>query len=150
MSGGGLGSPFCFALAWASAGEASAITIAADKQGNIYVIHRPMDAGGDPIVVLDRNGTFLRSWGKGDYKIPHGIRIDSAGNIWTLDANLSKVFKYTPDGKKLMTIDVGGVPDPSRDFCGITDIAFNPQVYRHIANFLAAPESYNRKRRGAA
>ena len=29
-------------------------------------------------------------------------------------------------------------------------LAFNPQVYRHIANFLAAPESYNRKRRGAA
>ena len=29
-------------------------------------------------------------------------------------------------------------------------LAFNPQVYRHIANFLAAPEAYNRKRRGAA
>jgi triacylglycerol lipase len=29
-------------------------------------------------------------------------------------------------------------------------LAFNPQAYRHIANFLAAPESYGRKRRGAA
>jgi pimeloyl-ACP methyl ester carboxylesterase len=29
-------------------------------------------------------------------------------------------------------------------------LAFNPQVYRHIANFLAAPETYSRKRRGAA
>jgi triacylglycerol lipase len=29
-------------------------------------------------------------------------------------------------------------------------LAFNPQVYRHIANFLAAPETYSRKRRGTA
>jgi len=29
-------------------------------------------------------------------------------------------------------------------------LAFNPQVYRHIANFLATPETYNRKHRGAA
>ena len=33
-----------------------------------------------------------------------------AGNVWTLDANLSKVFKYTPEGRKLLEIDVGGVP----------------------------------------
>jgi DNA-binding beta-propeller fold protein YncE len=106
--------------------------VAADKQGNIYVIHRPTDPNVDPIVVTDPNGKLLRSWGKGDYKIPHGIRIDAAGNVWTLDANLSKVFKYTPEGKKLMTIDVGGVPDPKRDFCGATDIAFSPTGDGHL------------------
>jgi DNA-binding beta-propeller fold protein YncE len=106
--------------------------IAGDSRGNIYVIHRPTDPNGDPVVVLDRTGKVLHTWGRGDYKIPHGIRIDAAGNVWTLDANLSKVFKYTPDGKKLMTIDVGGVPDPKRDFCGITDIAFNPDGNGHV------------------
>ena len=30
--------------------------LAADKQGNIYVIHRPTDPNGDPIVVLDAKG----------------------------------------------------------------------------------------------
>lgn len=35
----------------------SAVT--ADKQGNIYVIHRPAD--GDPVVVLDPQGEVLRS-----------------------------------------------------------------------------------------
>src|SRR4051812_191198 len=53
-----------------------------DKGGNIYVIHRP--ANGDPIVVLDAQGHFIRSWGKGLFKIPHGIRIDTAGNVWAL------------------------------------------------------------------
>jgi hypothetical protein len=98
----------------------SAVT--ADQKGNIYVIHRPAD--GDPIVVLEPNGKFIRSWGKGMFKIPHGIRIDSAGNVWTLDANTSMVYKFTPEGKKLLEIAVGEVPDPTRDFCGATDIAF--------------------------
>src|SRR5262245_19240600 len=98
----------------------SAVT--ADKQGNIYVIHRP--ANGNPIVVLDSKGNLLRSWGKGMFKIPHGIRIDPGGNVWTVDANTSMVFKFTPEGKKLLEISVGNVPDKTKDFCGATDIAF--------------------------
>ena len=98
----------------------SAVT--ADKQGNIYVLHRPMD--GDPVVVLDPQGRVLRSWGKGMFKIPHGIRVDPAGNVWTVDANTSMVYKFSSQGEKLLQIDVGDVPDPSRDFCGATDIAF--------------------------
>jgi hypothetical protein len=46
----------------------SAVT--ADQQGNIYVIHRP--SSGDPIIVLDRQGKLIRSWGDGMFKIPHG------------------------------------------------------------------------------
>jgi DNA-binding beta-propeller fold protein YncE len=98
----------------------SAVT--ADANGNIYVIHRP--ANGDPIVVLDPNGNFIRSWGKGMFKTPHGIRIDPAGNVWTLDANTSMVYKFTPKGRKLLEIAVGDVPDKTKDFCGATDIAF--------------------------
>lgn len=98
----------------------SAVTT--DKRGNIYVIHRPAD--GDPIVVLDPKGKFIRSWGKGMFKIPHGIRIDPAGNVWTVDSNTSMVYKFTADGKKLLEIAVGDVPDPTQDSCGATDIAF--------------------------
>ena len=97
----------------------SALT--ADQQGNIYVIHRP--SSGDPIVVLDRQGRLIRSWGGGMFKIPHGIRIDPEGNVWTVDAQTSKVYKFTPEGKKLLEIDVGGIPDKSREFCGATDVA---------------------------
>lgn len=96
--------------------------IATDAQGNIFVLHRPMD--GDPIVVLDPKGRVLRSWGKGMFTIPHGIRLDPAGNVWTVDANTSLVFKFSPLGQKLLQITVGDVPDAARDFCGATDIAF--------------------------
>jgi DNA-binding beta-propeller fold protein YncE len=104
---------------------------AADKQGNIYVIHRPSDPSIDPVVVLDKNGRFLRSWGKGMYDIPHSIRIDPAGSVWTVDAHTSLIRKFTPEGKKLLEISVGGIPDPAERFCGATDITFGKsgQIY---------------------
>ena len=104
---------------------------AADKHGNVYVIHRPVDANVDPIVVLDSKGNFLRSWGKGMYKMPHGIRVDPAGNVWTTDAHTSMIFKFTPEGKKLLEISVGNIPDASQLFCGATDVTFgmNGHVY---------------------
>lgn len=98
----------------------SAVT--ADKQGNMYVLHRP--ANGNPVVVLDAKGNLLWSWGQGMFKIPHGIRLDPGGNVWTVDANTSMVYKCTPEGKQLLAISVGDVPDPCRDFCGATDVAF--------------------------
>jgi hypothetical protein len=49
-----------------------------------------------------------------------------------LDANLSKVYKFTPEGRQLLEIDVGGIPDPNRDFCGITDVAFSPTGNGHV------------------
>lgn len=101
----------------------SAVT--ADKQGNVYVIHRP--AKGDPVVVLDRQGRILHSWGEGMFRIPHSIRVDAEGNVWTVDAHTSMVYKFTPSGRKILEISVGGVPDSTQDFCGATDVAFGPK-----------------------
>ena len=53
----------------------------ADQQGNLYVLHRPTN--GNPVVGLDAQGNLLRSWGKGMFNIPHGIRLDPDGNVWT-------------------------------------------------------------------
>jgi DNA-binding beta-propeller fold protein YncE len=106
--------------------------VAADPQGNIYVIHRPTAADADPVVVLDPQGRMLRSWGRGMYRIPHGIRLDPSGNVWTVDANLSKVFKFTAQGEKLLEIDVGGIPDPNANFCGATDVAFSRTGNGHV------------------
>jgi DNA-binding beta-propeller fold protein YncE len=100
-------------------------SVAVDRKGTIYVLQRGEKA--DPVVVMDRDGHVLRSWGKGLYKIPHSIRIDSAGNVWTVDAESSVVLKFTPNGRKLMEIDVGEQPTGRRSrFVGTTDIAFGP------------------------
>lgn len=99
--------------------------VATDKAGNIYVLDRP--ANGDPVIVLDSQGNVLNSWGQGMFTIPHGIRVDPEGNVWTVDAHTSMVYKFSPRGEKLLEINVGGVPDPTQDFCGATDIAFGPR-----------------------
>lgn len=98
--------------------------VAFDKAGNLYELQRGENA--DPILVVDPQGRLLRSWGKGGYTIPHAIRIDPAGNVWTVDAAASRVIKYSPRGEKLMTIEVGEQPPMKGPFNGTSDIAFGP------------------------
>jgi sugar lactone lactonase YvrE len=98
----------------------------------IYEIQRGDKA--DPVLVLDRAGKVVRSWGKGDYKIPHSIRIDPSGNVWTVDAGSSTVIKYSPTGRKLMTIEVGEQPAGKGPFSGTTDIAFGPHGHLFITD----------------
>jgi DNA-binding beta-propeller fold protein YncE len=100
-------------------------SVAVDAHGVIYLLQRGDKA--DPVIAVNREGKVLRSWGKGLYKIPHSVRIDPAGNVWTLDAASSMVLKFSPEGKKLLEIAVGGQPaDAKSPFCGTTDIAFAP------------------------
>jgi sugar lactone lactonase YvrE len=80
----------------------------------------------DPVLAVDSQGRILHSFGKGLYTIPHAIRLDPTGNIWTVDAASSHVIQYTPDGKELQRIEVGGQPDTRNPFKGTTDIAFTP------------------------
>jgi outer membrane protein assembly factor BamB len=106
--------------------------IAVDSTGLIYELQRGEKA--DPILVVDREGKLLRSWGRGEYKIPHSIRIDPAGNVWTVDAASSFIIKYSPLGQKLMTIAVGGQPETGSAFNGATDIAFGPNGHLFITD----------------
>ena len=99
--------------------------VAMDAKGAIYVLQRSEKA--DPVLVLNRDGKIIRSWGKGMYKIPHSIRIDPQGNVWTVDSSSSMVYKFTPQGQKLMEISVGEQPAGKTGAIGTTDIAFGPK-----------------------
>ena len=107
-------------------------SVAMDKAGLLYVLQRGDKA--DPVLVVDQNGRIIRSWGKGMFQIPHSIRIDPSGNIWTVDASSSMIFKFTPSGEKLMEISVGGQPAGKTGFAGTTDIAFAPNGHLYISD----------------
>ena len=92
------------------------------KSGLTWLIQRGDKA--DPVIALDAKGRVVHSFGKGLYTIPHAIRIDPEGHVWTVDAGSSKVIEFSPDGKQLLTIDVGGMPVRKNGFAGTTDIAF--------------------------
>src|SRR5258707_6131836 len=99
-------------------------SVVMDENGTIYVLQRGEKA--DPVLALNRDGKILRSWGKGMYKIPHSIRIDPQGNVWTVDSSSSMALKFTPQGEKLLEISVGEQPAGRGATNGTTDIAFGP------------------------
>jgi peptidylamidoglycolate lyase len=55
--------------------------------------------------MLDRNtGQILNSWGADQFIMPHGLNVDQNNNIWVTDVGLHQVFKFSHDGKLLMTL----------------------------------------------
>ena len=52
-----------------------ATSVAVDAQDNVWVFNR----GAHPVIVFDREGKFLRSWGEGQIRRAHGINIGPDG-----------------------------------------------------------------------
>lgn len=109
---------------------------AVSPTGVTYLLQRGDQA--DPIIALDSSGKVLRSWGKGMFVMPHAIRVAPGGNIWTTDAASSRVLEFTPEGKLLLEISVGGLPAVCRhNFCGTTDVAFAPSGNIYVSDGYA-------------
>ena len=105
-------------------------SVAMDPSGVIYVLQRGDKA--DPVIAVDPAGKTLRSWGQGMFTVPHSVRVDPDGNIWTVDAGSSVILKFTPQGKKLQEISVGEIATGDKcavppSLCGTTDITFGPR-----------------------
>ena len=110
--------------------------VSSAPDGTAYLLQRGDKA--DPVLAIDRAGKVVRSWGRGRYVMPHAIRVDPQGNVWTTDAASSHVIKYSPTGEVLLDIAVGGQPTPCRNnFCGTTDIAFAANGHLFIADGYA-------------
>jgi DNA-binding beta-propeller fold protein YncE len=60
--------------------------------------------------VLNRDGSFIKSWGEGVFKRAHGLHIDADDNLYCTDDGDHTVRKCTVDGKVLMTIGIPGRP----------------------------------------
>ena len=87
-------------------GEAFAIvsSVATDSHDRLYVFQRT----DPPIVVFDRDGNYLNSWGHGAFNSPHGISI-ADDVIYMTDRDDSVAVSYTLDGNLLMTLGNRGV-----------------------------------------
>src|SRR5438270_1175203 len=80
--------------------------VGVDSKDRIYVFNR----GEHPMVVLNRDGSFIKSWGEGLFKRAHGLHIDADDNLYCTDDGDHTVRKCTPDGKVLLTIGIPGRP----------------------------------------
>jgi DNA-binding beta-propeller fold protein YncE len=60
-------------------------------------------------MVFDADGNFLTSWGEGVFKRPHGITIGPDDRLYCTDDNAHVTYKFTLEGKLLMTLGTPGV-----------------------------------------
>ena len=119
--------------------------VAVDSEDRVYLICR----GDHPIIVYDRNGKFLKSWGEGDFTYrTHGISVGPDENLWCTDDGNHTVRKFTRDGKLLMTLgtmntpsDTGydgkdsiNIPRAAGPFNRPTNIAIGPKADLYISD----------------
>jgi sugar lactone lactonase YvrE len=73
------------------------IGLVVDSKDNVYVFNR----SDHPIIVFNREGKFLKSWGENEFKSPHGLYIDYNDNLYCTDTNSHSVKKFSTDGRLL-------------------------------------------------
>jgi DNA-binding beta-propeller fold protein YncE len=81
-----------------------ATSVAVDSQDRVYVFNR----GEHPVIVFDRSGRFLQSWGEGVFARPHGITIGPDDSLYLTDDLDHTVRKFNTHGKLLLTLGTSG------------------------------------------
>ncbi len=146
--------PYRTVVGWAKLGEGrtwgatSAVDI--DKDGkSIWVAERcgvnSCAASTLPSVFkFDASGAMVKAFGEGMLMSPHGIHVDRDGNVWVTDCACTggapapvagaaptaprghQIFKFSPDGKLLMTLGAAGGGRDSSFFWMPNDIVTAP------------------------
>lgn len=105
----------------------------------------------DPIVKLDPQGNVVQSFGADLIIWPHGMDVDSEGNIWIVDARAANsrelaenpdaagkghtVLKFSRTGELLMTLGTGGeAGDPPTHFDAPNDVLIAPNGNIFVAD----------------
>ena len=78
--------------------------LATDSQDRVYVFQR----NEPPVVVFDREGNYLNSWGTGMITDPHGLYI-AHDVVYITDRSDSVVLSFTLEGKPLRMMGTRGV-----------------------------------------
>ncbi len=82
--------------------------VAVNSKDEVFAFTRNAD---NPIVVFDREGNILRTFGQGIFgKRTHGILIGPDDSVWCVDDGIHTITKFTSEGKLLMTIGTTGEP----------------------------------------
>ena len=78
--------------------------VGVDRHDNVYAFNR----GEHPMIVFDRDGNFLRSWGEGLFNRAHGVSMGPDDTIYCTDDGDHTMRQCTLDGKVLLTIGIPG------------------------------------------
>jgi DNA-binding beta-propeller fold protein YncE len=108
-------------------------SVAVDSKDRVYVFNR----GEHPMVVLDRDGNFITSWGEGLFSRAHGLHVDADDNLYCTDDGDHTVRKCSTDGKVLLTIGIPNKPAPfmsGEPFHRCTHTALSPKGEIYVSD----------------
>ena len=120
--------------------------VGVDSHNNVFVFHRNERAWstpfpGDPIagptvsVIDGSSGNLLASWGAGEFIMPHGLTVDREDNVWLTDVGRHEVFKFTHDGRLLLTLGERGQPGADQTHFNLpTDVAVLPDGSFYVSD----------------
>lgn len=97
--------------------------VAVDSHDRVYVYNRSEH----PVIVFDREGDFLTSWGEEMLtRGGHGIFIDADDYLYLVDRLMQTVMKFTPEGERLLILGSEGRANEGKPFNHPTDVALSP------------------------
>jgi len=82
-------------------------SVAFNSKGHLLVLTR----GTQPLMEFDADGKFVRAFGEGLFTRGHGVRVDADDNVWATDVADHLAYKFSPDGRVLLTIGTKGNTD---------------------------------------
>lgn len=95
---------------WGKLPEGSMLNVVAglgiDENDNIYLLSRGMP----PVLVFDKEGNCIDTWGEGIFDRPHALLVDKEHNLWGADDHAHVVMKMSKDHEILMTLGTRGIP----------------------------------------
>ena len=108
--------------------------VAVDSKDRVYVFNR----GEHPMIVFDREGNFLRSWGEGVFKRAHGISIDVRRHpLLHRRRRPHRAPAARPRARSLLTIGIPGKPAPymsGEPFHRCTHTALSPKGEIYVSD----------------
>jgi DNA-binding beta-propeller fold protein YncE len=110
--------------------EVRACAVSVDSQDRVYCFNRNPE---HPIVIFDRDGNFLSSWGAGLFTFPHAIRIvreNGQDVVWLCDEHHQQFQKFTTDGTLLQTIGEKG----ARSETGVPADDFSSAAWKKVTH----------------
>jgi hypothetical protein len=113
--------------------DADCAAVGVDRRDNVYVFNR----GPHPMLVFDRDGNFLRSWGEGVFRRAHGIHMAPDDTIFCTDDGDHTVRKLTLGGRVLLTLGIPGKPAPymsGEPFHRCTHTALSPKEEIYVSD----------------
>jgi sugar lactone lactonase YvrE len=86
------------------------VGVAVDAQDRVYVFNRGQSPRSDdhPVIVYERDGTFVRAFGDGLFTMPHAITYDPTGHLYCVDTADHTIRKFTLEGELVQTLGRSG------------------------------------------